>query len=85
MVYLRLIRDDWNLRRLWAVDDDPSTLWLLAVVAAAVVIGLPWRAAGQTAIAGAFALAVGWSLGTDALLVRAQYSTTYGSSGRLPS
>jgi 4-amino-4-deoxy-L-arabinose transferase-like glycosyltransferase len=77
VVYLRLIRDDWNLRRLWAVDDDPSTLWLLAVVAAAVVIGLPWRAAGQTAIAGAFALALGWSLGTDALLVRAHYSTTY--------
>jgi hypothetical protein len=83
-VQLRVIRDGWSLDRTWAIAEDGGA-WLLALVGAGLVLGLPWRAAGATAVAGLVALALGWSLGFDALLSRAPYSTPYwyGTTGTL--
>jgi 4-amino-4-deoxy-L-arabinose transferase-like glycosyltransferase len=83
-VNLRVIRDQWNLQRTWSIEDTGGA-WLFVLLAVGILLGLPWRAVGATALAGVFALAAGWSLGADALLARVPYSTPYwyGTTGTL--
>jgi hypothetical protein len=70
------------VKRTWAIDPSPGT-WLLALVVAVTLVGLPWRATAATACAALVGLALGWSLGTDLYQHNATYSTAYwyGTSG----
>ncbi|HEV7665038.1 MAG TPA: glycosyltransferase family 39 protein [Chloroflexota bacterium] len=72
----RLVRDDWALQRTWQIEPTAGA-WLLAIVVAAVLAGLPWQAAAATTLAGLFGLAVGWSLALDGVQLRAAYQTDY--------
>jgi 4-amino-4-deoxy-L-arabinose transferase-like glycosyltransferase len=83
-VTLGQIRDDWALQRTWAIAPQDG-LWLLAPIMACAVIGLRWRIPAMTALVGVFGMAVGWSLGLDAVQVRAPYQTDYwyGTTGTL--
>jgi 4-amino-4-deoxy-L-arabinose transferase-like glycosyltransferase len=75
-VTLGSVRDDWALQRTWAIDPGAGA-WLLGLVVAATLAGLPWRATASTACAGLVGLALGWSLGTDLYQLNATYSTDY--------
>src|SRR5205823_6544491 len=75
-IVLGSVRDDWALQRTWAIDPSAGA-WLLALVVAATVVGLPWHATTATACAGLVGLALGWSLGTDLYQQNATYSTDY--------
>ena len=79
-----LIRDDWALQRTWAIDPS-GALWLGAIVVAAGLIGIGWRAPAATATMGVVGLAVGWSLAVDLIQERAPYQTDYwyGTTGTL--
>lgn len=71
-----LVRDDWALQRTWAIEPVAGA-WLLAAAAVAALVGVPWRAAAATAVAGLVGLALGWSLGVDGWQQRAAYQTDY--------
>jgi 4-amino-4-deoxy-L-arabinose transferase-like glycosyltransferase len=70
------VRDDWALQRTWAIDPTAGA-WLLGLVVAAALVGMPWRATASTACAGLVGLALGWSLGVDAHQLNASYATDY--------
>ena len=83
-ITLSSVRDDWALQRTWAIEPT-SGAWLLGLVVAGALVGLPWRATASAACAAFVGLAVGWSLGTDLYQQNATYSTDYwyGTSGTL--
>jgi hypothetical protein len=75
-ITLALVRDEWALRRTWAIEPAAGA-WLLGLVLLAALLGGLWR---QPVAAAGFALvglAVGWSLTVDAVQVRADYQTDY--------
>ncbi|MDQ6673923.1 MAG: glycosyltransferase family 39 protein [Chloroflexota bacterium] len=77
VITLRSVRDDWALERTWAVDPTAGA-WLLGLVVAAALVGLPARrATGSAACAALVGLGLGWSVGTDVYQRNASYSTTY--------
>jgi 4-amino-4-deoxy-L-arabinose transferase-like glycosyltransferase len=76
LVTLRLVGDTWAQQRTWQIDATAGA-WLLAAVVLSALAGLPWRAAGATALAGLVGLAVGWSLAIDLRQLRADYQTDY--------
>ncbi len=83
-VTLTQIRDEWALQRTWAIAPQDA-LWLVALVGVCALVGLPWRIPAMTALIGVFGMAVGWSVGMDAVQVRAPYQTDYwyGTTGTL--
>jgi 4-amino-4-deoxy-L-arabinose transferase-like glycosyltransferase len=76
LVTLRLVGDTWAQQRTWQIDATAGA-WLLAAVVLSALAGLPWRAAGATAVAGLVGLAIGWSLAVDVRQMRADYQTDY--------
>jgi 4-amino-4-deoxy-L-arabinose transferase-like glycosyltransferase len=76
LVTLRLVGDTWAQQRTWQIDATAGA-WLLAAVVLSALAGLPWRAAGATALAGLVGLAIGWSLAIDLRQLRADYQTDY--------
>jgi 4-amino-4-deoxy-L-arabinose transferase-like glycosyltransferase len=76
VVVLRLVRDDWALQRSYAVD-ALAMAWLVGLLALAIVIALPLRAAGIAAFGALAGMALGWSAGTDVVRASAAYATTY--------
>jgi hypothetical protein len=83
-VTLSQIRDDWALQRTWAISPE-AALWLIGLIAACALVGLRWRIPAMTALVGVFGVAMGWSVGMDAVQVRATYQTDYwyGTTGTL--
>ena len=81
-ITLVFIRDEWALERTWAISPSAG-LWLLSVLVAATLLGLVWRAPATTMATALVGLALGWSLGVDAVQVHAAYQTDYwyGTSG----
>jgi hypothetical protein len=76
LISLRTVGDAWALQRIWQIDPTAGA-WLLAAIAVSALAGLPWRAAGATALAGLVGLGIGWSLATDVRQTLADYQTDY--------
>jgi len=81
-ITLGTVRDEWALQRTWAIEPT-SGAWLLGLVVAGALVGIPRRAVPSAACAGLVGLALGWSLGTDVYQQNAAYATDYwyGTSG----
>lgn len=81
-VTLLLVRDAWALERTWAIQLTAAAL-LLAIVLVAALVGCRWRAPAASASVALVGVALGWSLGVDAVQVHASYQTDYwyGTSG----
>jgi 4-amino-4-deoxy-L-arabinose transferase-like glycosyltransferase len=79
-----LVRDHWALERTWAIEPLAAG-GLLTILAIAALVGVRWRAAAPTALAGLLGLALGWSLAVDVIQVQAPYQTDYwyGTRGTL--
>jgi hypothetical protein len=75
-ITLGLVRDEWALERTWALQPSAAA-WLLGTALVATLIGLVWRQSVAAATFGLVGLAVGWSLGMDAVQVHADYQTDY--------
>src|SRR5207248_8422352 len=76
LVTRALVRDEWALERTWPIS-APAALWLIGVVTVALAAGLIWRAPAAAATVGLVGVAVGWSLGVDAVQLTAGYQTDY--------
>jgi hypothetical protein len=75
-ITLSLVRDGWALERTWAIQ-PAAAAWLLGVVLVAALAGLVWKQPVASATFALVGLAVGWSLGVDAVQVHADYQTDY--------
>jgi 4-amino-4-deoxy-L-arabinose transferase-like glycosyltransferase len=75
-VTLLLVRDDWALQRIWAIPENAAA-WLFATLVLAAIIGAVLRAPAAAASLALVGMAVGWSIGMDAVHLHATYQTGY--------
>jgi hypothetical protein len=75
-ITLVLIRDQWALDRSWSIAPVAGS-WLLAVLVIGAASGTWRHLIGPSSAAALLGIALGWSLGVDAVQYRASYQTDY--------